>query len=43
MVDRGEITIHWVNKERQLSDVLTKAGASHIPLMEAVQSGLLQQ
>ena len=27
MVERNEITVTWINKEKQLSDVLTKSGA----------------
>ena len=27
MVERNEITVTWINKEKQLTDVLTKSGA----------------
>ena len=28
MVERNEITVSWINKEKQLSEILTKSCAS---------------
>ena len=41
MVDRNEISVQWTNKEKQLSDVLTKKGASQSLMMNTLQSGTL--
>ena len=41
MVDREEISVMWVKKDQQLSDVLTKKGASPNPLMSVLQQGSL--
>ena len=41
MVDREEISVMWVNKDQELSDVLTKKGASPNPLMSVLQQGSL--
>ena len=39
MVHKDEIVIKWIEKAKQLSDVLTKKGASAALLMETIQSG----
>ena len=39
MIDNDEISIEWVSKDQQLSDVLTKKGASPSPLMRSLQKG----
>ena len=41
MVERAEIVAQWVNKNDQLSDVLTKKGASPNLLMSSLQKGSL--
>ena len=43
MVDCNEISVQWTNKEKQLSDVLTKKGASQSLMMNTLQSGILQK
>jgi len=39
MIKNNEIVINWVKGEKQLSNVLTKAGASPFSLMDIIQSG----
>ena len=39
MCGRNEISIHWTSNLLQLSDVLTKKGASIHSLMEVLQEG----
>ena len=41
MIKKNEITIKWVKGEGQLSNVLTKTGASPFSLMDVIQSGRL--
>ena len=41
MVDREEIAITWVTKERQLSDVLTKNGACAKNIMRVLKTASL--
>ena len=41
MVNCNEITINWVNKENQLSDCLTKKGASPLLLQTTLQTARL--
>ena len=41
MIEKGEINAMWVNKDKQLSDALTKKGASPNPLMNSLQRGSL--
>ena len=43
MIDKGEITINWVGKESQLSDSLTKKGASASLLLKVLKEGNLSQ
>ena len=43
MIERGEITINWVQGLRQLSDALTKHGASWRYLTTVMETGNLQQ
>ena len=43
MIERGEITINWVQGSRQLSDALTKHGASWRYLTTVMETGNLQQ
>ena len=40
--EKGEISIIWTNKGKQLADVLTKKGASPLALLEAVGRGRIQ-
>ena len=37
MCEKTELLIHWIEKQYQLSDVLTKKGASHQSLIETLQ------
>ena len=39
MIEKNKIEVTWIEKERQISDVLTKAGVSSSEL----QSNLLKQ
>ena len=39
MYDKNEITVNWINSQHQLSDLLTKKGASCQSLMEVIQTG----
>ena len=39
MCDKNEINIHWISKQHQLSDVLTKKGASVHNLVKVLQKG----
>ncbi len=39
MIKNNQITISWVKGEKQLSNVLTKNGASPFSLMDVIQSG----
>lgn len=41
MVQRNEVTIKWIDGKQQISDVLTKKGASPFSLMDISQSGKL--
>ena len=43
MIERGEITINWVQGSRQLSDALTKHDASWRYLTTVMETGNLQQ
>ena len=43
MIERGEITINWVQGSRQLSDALTKQGALWRYLTTVMETGNLQQ
>lgn len=43
MCENEEIKLLWVNSKNQLSDVLTKKGASSKNLMKTVQSGRIHQ
>ena len=38
MVDRNEVQIVWTEKDKQMSDVLTKAGALQKLLLEILES-----
>ena len=39
MSSKNEISIHWIEGSKQLSDVLTKKGASHQKLIDTLQDG----
>ena len=39
MCGRNEISIHWICRQLQLSDVLTKKGASTHSLVKVLQEG----
>ena len=41
MVERKDITISWIESEKQLANCLTKRGASCDTLINVVQSGKL--
>ena len=41
MQERGEITIQWINKEKQLADCLTKKGAPYNNIMTVLQTAKL--
>ena len=41
MQERGEITIQWINKEKQLADCLTKKGAPCNSIMSVLQTAKL--
>ena len=41
MQERGEITIQWINKEKQLADCLTKKGAPCNNIMSVLQTAKL--
>ena len=43
MVEKEEISVEWVSKDKQLSDVLTKKGASPMQLMSSLQRGSLSE
>ena len=43
MCERQEISLRWVDKKKQISDVLTKKGASSECLMKILQHGVLNQ
>ena len=43
MCENEEIKLLWVNSKNQLSDVLTKKGASSKNLMKTLQSGRIHQ
>ena len=38
MVERNEITVMWINKEKQLSDVLTKPGAPSSAILQTLNT-----
>ena len=38
MVERNEITVTWINKEKQLSDVLTKSGAPSNSMLQMLNT-----
>ena len=38
MIERNEIEIKWVEKERQISDVLTKPGVSSSELLNVLST-----
>ena len=38
MVDRNEVQIVWTEKDKQMSDILTKAGALQKLLLEILES-----
>ena len=42
MCEKNELLINWIEKQYQLSDVLTKRGASPQSLIETIQKGKLQ-
>ena len=42
LVEKNEVKVRWIEKEHQLSNVLTKKGASPMSLLEALQSGYIQ-
>ena len=42
MLERKQIHLIWIEKEKQLADVLTKGGASSEKLLEVLKSGLLK-
>ena len=42
MCEKTELSIHWIEKQYQLSDVLTKKGASHQSLIETLQKGKIE-
>ena len=42
MCDKNEINIHWISKQHQLSDVLTKKGASVHNLVKVLQKGKIE-
>ena len=42
MKERGEIDLHWINKERQIADCLTKKGASCISLLTTLKNRKLE-
>ena len=42
MCEKNELLINWIEKQYQLSDVLTKRGASSQSLIEKIQKGKLQ-
>ena len=39
MCDKNELSIHWIEKQYQVSDVLAKKGASHECYLETLQKG----
>ena len=41
MIERGEIKMKWVENNKQLADVFTKAGANKQKLMEATSTGFI--
>ena len=41
-IERKEIHIRWVSTTEQLADVLTKAGASKLKLMNVISTGRLE-
>ena len=42
MCGRNEISIHWISKQLQLSDMLTKKGASAHSLLKFLQEGKIE-
>ena len=42
MCEKNELQISWIEKQHQLSDVLTKTRASPKTLIETIQKGKLQ-
>ena len=42
MCDKNEINIHWISKQHQLSDVLTKKGASVHSLVKVLQKDKIE-
>ena len=38
MVARNEVKITWVEKEKQLSDILTKSGVNSTSILDILQS-----
>ena len=43
MKDKGEIIVHWIGKENQIANSLTRKGASSTNLLTALQHGQLFQ
>ena len=41
MIDKEQVKVLWVEGQKQLSDVLTKAGASSIKLNDTLKAGKL--
>ena len=41
MCEKNELQISWIEKQHQLSDVLTKRGASPQSLIETIKTGKL--
>ena len=42
MCEKNELQFSWIEKQHQLSDILTKRGASPKSLIETIQKGKLQ-
>lgn len=42
MCDKNEINIHWISKQNQLSNILTKKGASVHSLVKVLQKGKIE-
>ena len=41
MIERKEIEIFWVPKEKQIADAMTKQGASGESLLEIIKTSIL--
>ena len=39
MCEKNELSMHWIEKQYQLNDVLAKKGASHQSYLETLQKG----